>query len=56
MAKTVGRWVVYERQGTEFVHLSKLFKKRGQAEKAREKLKEKYPTSAIGVGFILRLK
>lgn len=52
MAKTVGRWVVYERQDGGFVYLSKPLKTRAQAEHEREKLNAKYPRAAIGVGFI----
>ena len=52
MAKTVGRWVVYERQDGEFVYLSKPLKTKAQAESARLKLAAKYPRAAIGIGFI----
>jgi hypothetical protein len=52
MGKTVGRWVVYERQGGEFVYLSKPLKTKAQAESERLKLAAKYPRAAIGVGFI----
>jgi hypothetical protein len=52
MAKTVGRWVVYERQDGEFVYLSKPLKTKAQAESERLKLATKYPRAAIGVGFI----
>jgi hypothetical protein len=33
--KTIGRWVVYERRQTEFIHLSKPFRTKEQAEKER---------------------
>jgi len=52
MAKPVGRWVVYERKGGEFVYLSKPLRTRKEAEALRQKLHEKYPRDAIGVGFI----
>ena len=45
-------WVVCERQNGAFVQLSKPFKTKGQAEKERKKLHEKYPKAAIGVGFV----
>jgi hypothetical protein len=53
-AKTIGRWVVYERRETEFIHLSKPFRTKGQAEKERARLKARpeYRKSAIGVGFV----
>src|SRR5215470_8561165 len=38
-AKTIGRSVVYQRRGTEFIHLSKPFRTKEQAEKERVKLK-----------------
>jgi hypothetical protein len=34
MTKT-GRWVVYERRGVEFAHISKRFKTKPEAEKER---------------------
>jgi hypothetical protein len=37
--KIIGRWVVYERQETEFIHLSKPFRTKEQAEKERIRLK-----------------
>jgi hypothetical protein len=52
MKKRVGRWVVYERQNGEFIHLSKPFKTKAQAEKERAKFDKKYPRAAIGVGFV----
>ncbi len=52
MTKSKSGWVVYERQGGNFVHLSKPFKTKQQAEKEREKFDKKYPKAAIGVGFV----
>ena len=50
--KTSGRWVVYEFRDGEFIHLSKLFTSKEQAEKAREKMKERPQFNFIGVGFV----
>jgi hypothetical protein len=50
--KTSGRWVVYEFRDGEFVHLSKLFTSKAQAEKAREKMKSRPQFNFIGVGFV----
>jgi hypothetical protein len=52
MPKIRSGWVVYERQNGEFVHLSKPFKTRPQAEKERAKFDKKYPRAGIGVGFV----
>jgi hypothetical protein len=53
-AKTIARWVVYERRETEFIHLSKPFRTKEQAEKERLRLKARpeHKKSAIGVGFV----
>ena len=50
--KKGGRWVVYEYRGGEFIHLSKLFTSKEQAEKAREKMKARPQFNFIGVGFV----
>jgi hypothetical protein len=52
--KTSRRWVLYERREGKFLHLSKLFKTRKQAEQERLKLsaRPEYARSSIGVGFI----
>jgi hypothetical protein len=50
--KKNGRWVVYEYRDGEFIHLSKLFATKEQAEKAREKLKSRPQFNFIGVGFV----
>jgi hypothetical protein len=52
MPKSKSGWVVYERQNGEFVHLSKPFKTKEEAEREREKFDKKYPRAAIGVGFV----
>ncbi len=54
MSKTIEQWLLVKYVGLEFTPLSKPFKTREQAEKAREK----YPESlrkAIGVG-VIRMK
>jgi hypothetical protein len=51
MSKTIERWLLFEYIGLEFTPLSKPFKTREQAEKAREK----YPgrlRKRIGLGVI----
>jgi hypothetical protein len=35
-----GRWVVYEKRGIEFVHLSKPFKTKREADNERERLQK----------------
>ena len=54
MSKTVERWLLFRYVGLEFTPLSKPFKTKEQAEKAREK----YPArlrKAIGLG-VIRIK
>jgi len=38
MTKSTGRWAVYEKRGVEYVHRSKPFKTKREAEKERERL------------------
>jgi hypothetical protein len=54
MTKTSGRWVVYEKRGVEFVHVSKAFKTQQEAEKERERLQQalKSKRKVLGVGFV----
>jgi hypothetical protein len=53
MAKTNGRWVVYENRGVEYVHVLR-FKTKQEAEKERERLQQalKPKRKVLGVGFI----
>lgn len=51
MPKTTEQWLLFKYVGTEFTPLSKPFKTRQQAEKARRKYPEKQRRS-IGVGVI----
>lgn len=51
MPKTTEQWLLLKYVGTEFTPLSKPFKTRQQAEKARRKYPEKQRRS-IGVGVI----
>jgi hypothetical protein len=50
-SKIVERWLLFEYVGPEFTPLSKPFKTREQAEKAREKYPE-YLRKTIGLGVI----
>lgn len=54
MLKTSGRWVVYERRDGEFVHLSKKFRTRREAEDERLRLQQAMNSrrKALGVGFV----
>jgi hypothetical protein len=54
MAETTGRWVVYEKRGVEYVHVSKRFKTKQEAEKERERLRQglKSRRKTLGVGFV----
>jgi len=54
MAKTTGHWVVYEKPGVEYVHVSKRFDTKLEAEKERERLHQnpEMRRKALGVGFI----
>ena len=54
MAKIVEKWLLYKYVGLEFTPLSKAFKTREQAEKAREKYPERL-RKKIGVG-VIRIK
>ena len=54
MSKIVEQWLLFEYVGLEFTPLSKPFKTREQAEKAREKYPERL-RKRIGVG-VIRLK
>jgi hypothetical protein len=49
MTKIIEHWLLFEYVGLEFTPLSKPFKTREQAEKAREKYPER-PRKRIGVG------
>ena len=51
MSKIVEQWLLFEYVGLEFTPLSKPFKTREQAEKAREKYPERL-RKGIGVGLI----
>jgi hypothetical protein len=51
MAKIVEKWLLYKYVGLEFTPLSKPFKTREQAEKAREKYPERV-RKTIGLGVI----
>jgi len=49
-----GRWVVYEKRGVEYVHVSKRFETKQEAEKERGRLQQKSGDNrrkALGVGF-----
>ena len=55
MANSTGCWVVYEVRGVEFVHLSKRFKTKQEAEKERERLaagRKRRKQKHLGVGFV----
>jgi hypothetical protein len=54
MPKTSGHWVVYEKRGVEYVHVSKRFKTKLEAEKERERLQQglKSRRKPLGVGFV----
>jgi len=54
MPKIVERWLLFEYVGLEFTPLSKPFKTKGQAEKAREKYPERL-RKKIGLG-VIRIK
>jgi hypothetical protein len=51
MSKTIEQWLLSEYLGLEFTPLSKSFKTREQAEKAREKYPERL-RKGIGLGLI----
>jgi len=51
MPKTIEQWLLFEDVGLEFTPLSKPFKTREQAEKAREKYPERL-RKTIGLGVI----
>jgi len=54
MTKTTGHWVVYEKRGVEYVHVSKRFDTKEEAEKERERLQQRSKSKAktLGVGFV----
>ena len=54
MSKIVERWLLFQYVGPEFTPLSKPFKTKEQAEKAREKYPERL-RKRIGVG-VIRIK
>ena len=54
MSKIIEQWLLFEYVGLEFTPLSKPYKTREQAEKAREKYPERLRKS-IGVG-VIRIK
>jgi hypothetical protein len=54
VSKIVERWLLFEYVGLEFTPLSKPFKTKEQAEKAREKYPERL-RKRIGVG-VIRIK
>jgi len=51
MPKTIEKWLLFKYVGREFTPLSKPFKTRAQAEKARLKIPER-ERKAIGLGVI----
>ena len=51
MPKTIEQWLLFKYVGLEFTPLSKLFKTREQAERAREKYPERLRGS-IGLGLV----
>lgn len=51
MSKTTDRWLLYEYVGSELVPLSKPFKTKAEAEKARPKFPERLD-KRIGIGFV----
>ena len=51
MPKSIEKWLLYKYVGVEFTPLSKPFKSRAQAEKAREKYPER-ERKTIGVGVV----
>jgi hypothetical protein len=53
MAKTTEQWLLFEYVDLEFTPLSKPFKTREQAEKAREKYPERL-RKRIGLGVVRR--
>jgi hypothetical protein len=53
MSNTVELWLLFEYVGLEFTPLSKPFKTREQAEKAREKYPERL-RKKIGLGVVRR--
>jgi hypothetical protein len=53
MAKTTEQWLLFEYVGLEFRPLSKPFKTKEQAEKAREKYPERL-RKKIGLGVVRR--
>jgi hypothetical protein len=54
MSKTIEQWLLFEYVALEFTPLSKPFKTREQAEKAREKYSER-ERKTIGLG-VIRIK
>ena len=54
MAKLDGYWVVYEKRGVEYVHLSKQLDTKQEAEKERERLQLNLGATqkTLGVGFV----
>jgi hypothetical protein len=54
MTKSTGRWVVYEKRGVEYIHRSKRFETREEAEKERERLQQKSKSrvKSLGAGFV----
>jgi hypothetical protein len=54
MSKTIEQWLLFEYVGLEFTPLSKPFKTKEQAEKAREKYPERL-RKTIGLG-VIRIK
>jgi hypothetical protein len=55
MSKIIEQWLLFEYVGLEFTPLSKPFKTREQAEKAREKYPERL-RKEIGIGVVRRKK
>jgi hypothetical protein len=55
MSKPVERWLLFKYVGLEFTPLSKPFKTKEQAEKAREKYPERL-RKTMGLGVVRRQK
>jgi hypothetical protein len=54
MSKTIEQWLLFQYVGPKFTPLSKPFKTKGQAEKAREKYPERL-RKKVGLG-VIRIK
>jgi hypothetical protein len=54
MSKPSGRWVVYEKRGLEFIHRSKKFRTKREADKERRRLEQVSDSKpkVLGIGFV----